>query len=253
MPPCRCAARRRCRRLPAGHDRGARGAAHCGVPRAGGGGPGQPPGGADRGGDGLRQDHAGGGGRGGAGAAGGPGEAAGRMPAARACTRPACGIPVACPLSAPLTCPCPCLCPAVPQVPQFILEDAWYRGRGCRVVCTQPRRISAVSGAACARGWRGAAACSVGPQRSALARLHGLAAAAAPARARAACASTPVLAPQPSHRLSPPSLSPQWRTAWRLSAASRAAKTWATPSVWSRAAAPPPPSCSAPTGCCCAC
>ena len=34
----------------------------------------------------------------------------------------------------------------VPQVPQFILEDAWYRGKGCRVVCTQPRRISAVSG-----------------------------------------------------------------------------------------------------------
>jgi len=33
------------------------------------------------------------------------------------------------------------------QVPQFILEDAWYRGKGCRVVCTQPRRISAVSGA----------------------------------------------------------------------------------------------------------
>lgn len=34
------------------------------------------------------------------------------------------------------------------QVPQFILEDAWYRSKGCRVVCTQPRRISAVSG-----GW----------------------------------------------------------------------------------------------------
>ena len=33
------------------------------------------------------------------------------------------------------------------QVPQFILEDAWYRGKGCRVICTQPRRISAVSGA----------------------------------------------------------------------------------------------------------
>jgi HrpA-like RNA helicase len=33
------------------------------------------------------------------------------------------------------------------QVPQFILEDAWYRGKGCRVVCTQPRRISAISGA----------------------------------------------------------------------------------------------------------
>ena len=38
--------------------------------------------------------------------------------------------------------------PNVLQVPQFILEDAWYRCKGCRVVCTQPRRISAVSG-----GW----------------------------------------------------------------------------------------------------
>jgi len=34
-----------------------------------------------------------------------------------------------------------------PQVPQFILDDAINRGMGstCRVVCTQPRRISAIS------------------------------------------------------------------------------------------------------------
>jgi HrpA-like RNA helicase len=38
-------------------------------------------------------------------------------------------------------------CGKTTQVPQYILEDAWYRGKGCRVVCTQPRRISAVSGA----------------------------------------------------------------------------------------------------------
>jgi hypothetical protein len=37
-------------------------------------------------------------------------------------------------------------CGKTTQVPQYILEDAWYRGKGCRVVCTQPRRISAVSG-----------------------------------------------------------------------------------------------------------
>ncbi|EFN52009.1 hypothetical protein CHLNCDRAFT_139551 [Chlorella variabilis] len=36
-------------------------------------------------------------------------------------------------------------CGKTTQVPQYILEDAWYRGKGCRVVCTQPRRISAVS------------------------------------------------------------------------------------------------------------
>ncbi|KAK9807916.1 hypothetical protein WJX73_001801 [Symbiochloris irregularis] len=31
------------------------------------------------------------------------------------------------------------------QVPQYLLEHAWEQGRGCRVMCTQPRRISAVS------------------------------------------------------------------------------------------------------------
>ena len=31
------------------------------------------------------------------------------------------------------------------QVPQYILEDSWYRGAPCRVICTQPRRISAIS------------------------------------------------------------------------------------------------------------
>ncbi|KAL4451226.1 hypothetical protein ABPG77_009298 [Micractinium sp. CCAP 211/92] len=36
-------------------------------------------------------------------------------------------------------------CGKTTQVPQFILEDAWARGKGCRVICTQPRRISAVS------------------------------------------------------------------------------------------------------------
>ena len=34
------------------------------------------------------------------------------------------------------------------QVPQFILDEAIMRGRGskCHVICTQPRRISAISG-----------------------------------------------------------------------------------------------------------
>ncbi|KAL4422956.1 hypothetical protein ABPG75_009153 [Micractinium tetrahymenae] len=36
-------------------------------------------------------------------------------------------------------------CGKTTQVPQFILEDSWARGKGCRVICTQPRRISAVS------------------------------------------------------------------------------------------------------------
>ena len=46
------------------------------------------------------------------------------------------------------------------QVPQFILEDAWYRGKGCRVVCTQPRRISAISGAR----WSALCCCAVPPE-----------------------------------------------------------------------------------------
>ena len=36
-------------------------------------------------------------------------------------------------------------CGKTTQVPQYILEDAWVRGEGCRIICTQPRRISAVS------------------------------------------------------------------------------------------------------------
>ena len=32
-----------------------------------------------------------------------------------------------------------------PQVPQMILEEAWGAARGARIMCTQPRRISAVS------------------------------------------------------------------------------------------------------------
>lgn len=31
------------------------------------------------------------------------------------------------------------------QIPQFILEDCWSRGEPCRVMCTQPRRLSAVT------------------------------------------------------------------------------------------------------------
>ncbi|KAL6766709.1 hypothetical protein ACKKBG_A37050 [Auxenochlorella protothecoides x Auxenochlorella symbiontica] len=36
-------------------------------------------------------------------------------------------------------------CGKTTQVPQYLLEDAWAAGRGCHVLCTQPRRISAVS------------------------------------------------------------------------------------------------------------
>jgi ATP-dependent RNA helicase DHX36 len=36
-------------------------------------------------------------------------------------------------------------CGKTTQVPQYILEDCWQRRMGCRIVCTQPRRISAVS------------------------------------------------------------------------------------------------------------
>ena len=36
----------------------------------------------------------------------------------------------------------PCL---AAQVPQYLLEDCWKEGKPCRVMCTQPRRISAVS------------------------------------------------------------------------------------------------------------
>jgi HrpA-like RNA helicase len=38
-------------------------------------------------------------------------------------------------------------CGKTTQVPQFILDDYITRGQGsrCRIVCTQPRRISAIS------------------------------------------------------------------------------------------------------------
>lgn len=36
-------------------------------------------------------------------------------------------------------------CGKTTQVPQYLLEDSWYRGQGLRVVCTQPRRLSAMS------------------------------------------------------------------------------------------------------------
>lgn len=32
------------------------------------------------------------------------------------------------------------------QVPQFILDHMWGKGETCKIVCTQPRRISATSG-----------------------------------------------------------------------------------------------------------
>ena len=36
-------------------------------------------------------------------------------------------------------------CGKTTQVPQYLLEAEWEAGRACRVVCTQPRRLSAVS------------------------------------------------------------------------------------------------------------
>lgn len=32
------------------------------------------------------------------------------------------------------------------QVPQFLLDHMWGKGEACKIVCTQPRRISATSG-----------------------------------------------------------------------------------------------------------
>ena len=32
------------------------------------------------------------------------------------------------------------------QVPQFLLDYMWSKGEACKIVCTQPRRISATSG-----------------------------------------------------------------------------------------------------------
>lgn len=45
-------------------------------------------------------------------------------------------------------------CGKTTQVPQFILDSEWEKGRQCRVVCTQPRRISATSGHSTPRHWR---------------------------------------------------------------------------------------------------
>ena len=36
-------------------------------------------------------------------------------------------------------------CGKTTQVPQYILEDCWSRGEPCRIMCTQPRRLSATS------------------------------------------------------------------------------------------------------------
>ena len=36
-------------------------------------------------------------------------------------------------------------CGKTTQVPQYILDQAWAEGKPCRLLCTQPRRISAVS------------------------------------------------------------------------------------------------------------
>jgi hypothetical protein len=32
------------------------------------------------------------------------------------------------------------------QVPQYILDHMWAQKKPCRIICTQPRRISATSG-----------------------------------------------------------------------------------------------------------
>jgi len=36
-------------------------------------------------------------------------------------------------------------CGKTTQVPQFLLDEAWAAGRSCRMICTQPRRISAMT------------------------------------------------------------------------------------------------------------
>ncbi len=36
-------------------------------------------------------------------------------------------------------------CGKTTQVPQYLLDQAWEQGQACRLLCTQPRRISAVS------------------------------------------------------------------------------------------------------------
>jgi ATP-dependent RNA helicase DHX36 len=37
-------------------------------------------------------------------------------------------------------------CGKTTQVPQYILDHMWGKGESCKIVCTQPRRISAISG-----------------------------------------------------------------------------------------------------------
>ena len=36
-------------------------------------------------------------------------------------------------------------CGKTTQVPQYLIDDAWAKGRGAAIMCTQPRRISAVT------------------------------------------------------------------------------------------------------------
>lgn len=36
-------------------------------------------------------------------------------------------------------------CGKTTQVPQYLLDDAWSKGETCKIICTQPRRISATS------------------------------------------------------------------------------------------------------------
>ena len=36
-------------------------------------------------------------------------------------------------------------CGKTTQVPQYLIDDAWARGKGAAIMCTQPRRISAVT------------------------------------------------------------------------------------------------------------
>ncbi|KAJ7515980.1 hypothetical protein O6H91_22G036900 [Diphasiastrum complanatum] len=36
-------------------------------------------------------------------------------------------------------------CGKTTQVPQFILDHMWSKGKACKIICTQPRRISAIS------------------------------------------------------------------------------------------------------------
>lgn len=40
----------------------------------------------------------------------------------------------------------PFLLPYLFQVPQFLLDHMWGKREACKIICTQPRRISAISG-----------------------------------------------------------------------------------------------------------